>query len=317
MRNKFIFSFLLVVSAFFFSLIPQVVTNQVFAVGEPCDVSNPTCNDPALTCVQDPSTGAYSCQPSGGSCSTEGLACNPDGANTCITGANCMNYVCNRSILNENSGTCGRRVNTPPPDTGTCRWSLGPPLEVLPQDNKCTSGYTPAIAGNPFAPNCVCRPIGDPNALPPALAPSAGPLSAPAPSAGPPPPAPCIEGLYDANKNGILEKNETTSDPKLIVKCTKVQTAIGPIETEPETFVRSIFRVILSLSGGLAIALIIYSGYVFMTSRGNPERIQHAREIITAAIVGLLFIILSLIILQFIGLDILKLPQFTGTRLMK
>jgi hypothetical protein len=43
-----------------------------------------------------------------------------------------------------------------------------------------------------------------------------------------------------------------------------------------------------------------------MTSTGNPEAIQEAKERITSAIVGLLFIIFSLVILQVIGVDILQ-----------
>ncbi len=47
-----------------------------------------------------------------------------------------------------------------------------------------------------------------------------------------------------------------------------------------------------------------------MFSQGNPEQVQVAREELTAAIVGLLFIVLSLILIQFIGLDVLRLPTF-------
>jgi hypothetical protein len=47
-----------------------------------------------------------------------------------------------------------------------------------------------------------------------------------------------------------------------------------------------------------------------MISQGNPEKIQAAREQLTAAIVGLLFIIFSLVIIQVLGYDILHIPGF-------
>jgi hypothetical protein len=47
-----------------------------------------------------------------------------------------------------------------------------------------------------------------------------------------------------------------------------------------------------------------------MVSQGNPEKIQAAREQLTAAIVGLMFVVFSLVILQVIGYDILRLPGF-------
>jgi hypothetical protein len=67
---------------------------------------------------------------------------------------------------------------------------------------------------------------------------------------------------------------------------------------------------ILSVVGGVAILLIMLSGYRLMVSQGNPENIKSAKEQLTAAIIGLLFIIFSLVILQVIGVNILGLPGF-------
>ena len=108
------------------------------------------------------------------------------------------------------------------------------------------------------------------------------------------PPGPCANG---ANSNGI---------------CTKVDTGLGvAIVTNPKSIVQSIFGIILSLSGGIALFLIILSGYKLLVSQGNPEAVKGAREQLTAAIVGLVFIVLSLVILQIIGVDILHIPGFS------
>ncbi len=90
--------------------------------------------------------------------------------------------------------------------------------------------------------------------------------------------------------------------------CDAVDTAIGPIPVDPVAFIARVFSIILSIAAVGATVLIIYSGYRIMTSSGNKEGIQGARETLTAAIVGLLFIIFSLVILNVIGVDILKLP---------
>lgn len=87
-------------------------------------------------------------------------------------------------------------------------------------------------------------------------------------------------------------------------------TALGDFQTDPAGFIGRIFGILLSLSGGIALLLIIISGYKLMTSQGNPEKVQAAREQLTSAIVGLLFIIFSLAILTIIGVDILRLPGF-------
>lgn len=114
--------------------------------------------------------------------------------------------------------------------------------------------------------------------------------------------APCKEGL---DKNG-----QQTAIAKDIVKCLTLTTAIGNINTDPASFVKSIFSLVLGISGGVALILIIISGYRLMASQGNPEQVQGAREMLTSAIVGLLFIIFAFVILQIIGVNILCIPGF-------
>ncbi len=96
-------------------------------------------------------------------------------------------------------------------------------------------------------------------------------------------------------------------------QCDFVNTGIPglTIKTDPAGFVQSVFGLLLSISGGVALLLIIYSGYQMMMSHGKPETIQAARDRLTSAIVGLLFIIFSLVILQAIGVNILHLPGFS------
>ncbi len=93
-------------------------------------------------------------------------------------------------------------------------------------------------------------------------------------------------------------------------KCAKVDTAIGALCTDEKCFMESIFVLLLSLSGGISVLVMIYAGYLYMVSRGNPEQLQRAREMIISAIVGLLFIVFSFIILETITGDILRLPGF-------
>jgi len=106
---------------------------------------------------------------------------------------------------------------------------------------------------------------------------------------------PCHTG----NKNATVEN------------CGEMDTALGKIPTNPVGFIKKLLSIILSIASLGATLIIIYAGYRMMMSRGNKEGIQAARETLTAAIIGLLFIIFSLVILNVIGADILKLPGFT------
>jgi hypothetical protein len=95
-------------------------------------------------------------------------------------------------------------------------------------------------------------------------------------------------------------------------KCLSVSTAVGTLGTEPQTFIKNIYTLVLGLSGGIALILIIVSGYRFMMAQRNPEATKAAVEQLTSAIIGLVFIILSFVLLQIIGVDILHIPGFTN-----
>lgn len=82
-------------------------------------------------------------------------------------------------------------------------------------------------------------------------------------------------------------------------------TAFGNINLDPASLVKAFFGIVLSISGGIAVLLIILSGYRLIASQGNPEKIREAQEHLTAAIIGLLFVIFSFAILRFIGVDVL------------
>ncbi len=93
--------------------------------------------------------------------------------------------------------------------------------------------------------------------------------------------------------------------------CNKVTTGLNiDISTSVGGFTGSLFQLLLSIAGGIAIILIIFSGYNMMMSQGNPEKVKGAQETLTAAIVGLLFMIFSTTILQITGFNILHIPQF-------
>jgi hypothetical protein len=105
----------------------------------------------------------------------------------------------------------------------------------------------------------------------------------------------------------------STSINNTEVSCTTggnggVQTALGCIPTEPMDLVKWLFPYLLGFGGLAAFGLIVYSGFQLMTSSGDPQKIQGAKETITSAVTGLIFIILSLFLLRLIGVDILGLP---------
>ncbi len=89
-----------------------------------------------------------------------------------------------------------------------------------------------------------------------------------------------------------------------------IWTAIGCIPSNPESIIKVVITIGLGLGGGIVLVMIIVGAFMLSVSQGDPNKTKEAKEIITSAIIGLLFVIFSVTILQFIGVSILHIPGF-------
>ncbi len=64
--------------------------------------------------------------------------------------------------------------------------------------------------------------------------------------------------------------------------------------------IADLLGVAVGLSAVVAIAIILYSGFLYITSTGEPENISKAGKALTAAIVGLIIVFLARVIILFI-----------------
>jgi hypothetical protein len=93
-----------------------------------------------------------------------------------------------------------------------------------------------------------------------------------------------------------------------VTKPTHIYSAIGCIPVDEKGFLRQMIQVLLSVSGMIALLSILAGAFLLSTSQGDANQVKKAKELITAAVSGLLFIIFSTIILDFIGVQILRIP---------
>lgn len=71
-----------------------------------------------------------------------------------------------------------------------------------------------------------------------------------------------------------------------------------------------ILNTIFSISGGIAFLYLIYGAFLVITSQGNPERLNQGKQVIVGAVVGLIFVITSVFVVNLVGSGILKIPGF-------
>ncbi len=89
-----------------------------------------------------------------------------------------------------------------------------------------------------------------------------------------------------------------------------IKTAIGCIHTNPNEFVKDLLTFIIAIGGGLAFLMMLLGAFEMITSNGNPESLANGRSRLTSAVIGLLFIIFAVLLMQIIGVGLLALPEF-------
>lgn len=169
-------------------------------------------------------------------------------------------------------GTCTVNFNLLEPDKSTVK------------DNNCTNGAVPYIIlrvptiDDPTARQCVC--------MPPSW--SGSTISQPLPYTTP---------VTSGGDQCVVEGSPG------------FKTAIGCIPTNPDQLVQAVLKFVIGISGGLAFLLMLLGAFQMLSSAGNPETLHAGKDRFTQAIIGLLFVIFSVLLLQIIGVDILGLRE--------
>lgn len=119
-----------------------------------------------------------------------------------------------------------------------------------------------------------------------------------------------IAANYDFCKQQIKEGTAELTACEECVDLNGVWTAVGCIPNNPESVITTIITIGLAAGGGIVLIMILVGSFMLSVSQGDPNKTKEAKEIITSAIIGLLFVIFSVTILQFIGVSILRIPGF-------
>lgn len=111
-------------------------------------------------------------------------------------------------------------------------------------------------------------------------------------------PESCVVGATGGKFSG--------SDAALDKSLNGIQTALGCIPTDPNTFIKVFLNWAIGLAGGIAFIFMLFAAFQILTSQGNPETLKAGQEQLTAAVIGLLFIIFSVFLLRIVGLPIMN-----------
>ncbi|MFZ5363865.1 MAG: Ig-like domain-containing protein [Patescibacteria group bacterium] len=80
----------------------------------------------------------------------------------------------------------------------------------------------------------------------------------------------------------------------------EVGNEVALVEGDPRVIAARIVRVALGFLGVIALGIVLYGGFVWMTSAGNEEKIATAKKILTNGIIGLVIILMAFGITQYV-----------------
>ena len=63
-----------------------------------------------------------------------------------------------------------------------------------------------------------------------------------------------------------------------------------------ENFIKSIIKVVAGLAGLIATGFFVFGGFVYITSSGNPERLEKAKHTLLYSGIGLAIVIAAFVI---------------------
>ena len=93
---------------------------------------------------------------------------------------------------------------------------------------------------------------------------------------------------------------------------TEINTAIGCIPyADKNAFLTFFLQWAIGIAGGIFLILAGFAAFQLITASGDPKKAQAGREMLTSAIAGLVFLILSLFILNAVGVGIFGLYQIS------
>ncbi len=111
----------------------------------------------------------------------------------------------------------------------------------------------------------------------------------------------------DSLQDAFQIKNENTNDP-LDKAANKAGYDVN--QTSPNPIIQTAIQAALSFLGVIFLILMIYGGFLWMIAKGNEEKVDEAKKILTEATIGLIIVVMayaiSVLVIEQLGGSVLK-----------
>ncbi len=80
-----------------------------------------------------------------------------------------------------------------------------------------------------------------------------------------------------------------------------LQTKTGLKDTDLKKAVLNTLNLVLGLLTLVAVIMVIFGGFIWLTAAGNEEKVERAKKVISAAVIGLIIVLLSWAVVIFVA----------------
>lgn len=108
------------------------------------------------------------------------------------------------------------------------------------------------------------------------------------------------------NAAGVSSVNCGNND---IFGCGGIGTETGLYARDPKAIILAILKTAMGFLGLVAVVIILYGGFKWMTAAGNEEKVEEAKKLIGAGIIGLIIIITAYSIVTYVIQNLLRVTQ--------
>jgi len=105
---------------------------------------------------------------------------------------------------------------------------------------------------------------------------------------------------FALNLKDAFQVNNNNAEDPLDKVAQEAGYDVNNADNKVDVLVSTIINIALSLLGVIFLALMVYGGYLWMTARGNEQQAEKARNLITAAVIGVVIVVAAYAITWFI-----------------
>lgn len=125
-----------------------------------------------------------------------------------------------------------------------------------------------------------------------------------------------VPGTPTCDQCGFCQGGEKPDDWQQCMDCynrpSHTWTVLGCIPNTASGLGQSVLSLVVAVAGGIAFLAFLYGAFLILTAKGDREQLEHGKDITVKSLAGLFIILFAVFILNFVGVEILRIPGFGG-----